>query len=153
MLPEEFKSILPDSKMDEVFQWWGALSKENQDMLSGFYSKGESLVINSVDAINAEIMQRNEVAFEADIIRDTNTIDFPNQEYYENLIGNEVYLCARGPIFHVCKAHKTLRLYLLLGILPANFSCFIGNNQCQMKRNLKTSHSGYWQIKLAKLKV
>ena len=148
MLPEDFKMILPQEKLNEAIQWWDNLSQENQQVLSNFYTEGESSVIQLVEAVNEELEHRERISFEADIITDTDALEFPNQDYYENLIGNEVYLCVRGPTFHICKAHKKLRLYLLLGILPTNFNCFISNSQCEMTKYLKTKHDVFWKLNI-----
>jgi len=146
VLPEAFKAILPSEKHDDVERWWCSLNKNIQEELVDFYCDGEDAVAKLVDASNVELVGQDRAAFEVDLLRDINAIEFPNQDYYENLIGKEVYLCARGPTFHICKAHKGLRLYLILGLLPLNFTCFIGNKNCLMASHLQGKGVGYWKI-------
>ncbi len=149
MFPEEFVRILPKASHDEVHRWWQSLDDRTQREIVCFYNNGDAQIIRTVKNINSELEIRNKVEMEVEVdeSRDVNFYEFPNQDYYENLIGNEVYLCLRGPTFHICKAHKELRLFLLLGMLPRSFKCFVGKSACAMEENLHVNSSGYWLLK------
>ena len=141
----EFKKIVPKSEHHKLIKWWDALGSGLQAELQDFYLKGDA-VSTLVHNINAELAEREERHMEAQETADLDGYDFPNQDYYENLIGNDIYLCLRGPTFHICKAHPELRIMLLLGILPKNFSCYLGKDDCAMTANLHCNSDGYWAI-------
>lgn len=147
VLYEEFKSILPKEMHKELSEWWNGIDESEKSTLEYFHEFGEvsdNSLKTSEEMINAEDLVKAEI----DDLRDFSNFEFPNQDYYENLIGNEVYLCARGPTFHICKAHHKLRAYLLLGILPKKFNCFIGSENCVMQKQLCSDEAGLWSIKL-----
>ncbi|BBB68714.1 hypothetical protein UNDYM_4461 [Undibacterium sp. YM2] len=141
----EFKKIIPKSEHHKLMQWWNALGSALQSELEDFYLKGDA-VATLVQNINAELAEREERHMAVQEIINLDGYDFPNPDYYENLIGNDIYLCLRGPTFHICKAHPDLRLMLLLGILPKNFSCYLDKDDCAMTENLHCNNSGYWAL-------
>ena len=146
MLPEEYIKILPKEKEDEVVVWWNSLCGSIQQELVNFFEHGEKDIIAMAQKVNHELHENVIVELEADHIRDLEAYEFPNQDWYENLIGHDVYLCFRGPTFHICKAHKKLRLYLLLGLLPTVFRCFINNKMCIMEKELVSITQGYLKL-------
>lgn len=148
MLFDEFKSIMPIEKHDELCQWWDGINEREKIKLEIFHEYGEENETLRTNSISEYLTERDSVEADIDDLRDIASYAFPNQDYYENLIGNEVYLCARGPTFHICKAHKKLRAYLLLGILPKSFKCFIGKTGCAMQQQLGVGHNGLWAIKI-----
>ncbi len=125
--------------------WWNALSEAVRTELACFHALGDETSA-MVDNINTELFEREMRLVTAHGIQNFDGLEFPNQDYYENLIGHDVYLCARGPTFHICKAHKDLRLHLLLGILPRKFSCYVGNVDCTMTRHFSDSGGGLWRL-------
>lgn len=146
MLIEKFKKIVPATEHGKLLQWWDALGGALQNEITSFYKQGDA-VSTAVHNINTELAAREERQMRAQDLACLDTYEFPNQDYYENLIGNEIYLCLRGPTFHICKAHPDLRLLLLLGILPKNFSCYLGKNDCAMTENLHRDTGGFWTLK------
>jgi len=145
MLIEKFKQIVPAAEHGKLTQWWDALGDTLQNEITSFYKQGDA-VSTAVDNINTELAAREERQMRAQDLASLDNYDFPNQDYYENLIGNDIYLCLRGPTFHICKAHPELRLLLLLGILPKNFSCYLGQSHCAMTENLQHGSGGYWAL-------
>ncbi|HEX7641493.1 MAG TPA: hypothetical protein VF472_04690 [Burkholderiaceae bacterium] len=149
MLLNEFKKIIPEKQHGAMLHWWNALGVTLQEELQSFYVQGEQ-VAAIVANINEELFTREQRYLEAQELADLADHDFPNQDYYENLIGNDIYLCLRGPVFHICKAHPDLRLMLLLGLLPRRFSCYVGNRDCAMAENLDAGDEGFWSLSCVK---
>lgn len=148
MLLDEFKKIVPEKEHGKMLQWWNALGVALQEELQSFHVQGEQ-VANVVANINTELYLREKRYMVAREISDLHDHDFPNREYYEYLIGHDVYLCLRGPTFHICKAHADLRLMLLAGLLPKRFSCYIGNQDCAMVDKLHADEEGFWSLTAA----
>lgn len=148
VLLEEFKKIVPEKQHGAMLQWWDALGTAQQDELHAFYEHGEQ-VAGLVANINEELFAREQRHMEAQELADLEEYEFPNRDYYENLIGNDIYLCLRGPTFHICKAHRNLRLMLILGLLPRRFACYIGNRDCAMAANLDVGGAGFWVLSRA----
>lgn len=145
-LLNEFQSIMSTSEHPALLSWWQNLGPALQAELAAFAKAGAENT-HELTAINQELAEREQRKMRADEIRDLSHYDFPNQDYYENLIGHEVILCLRGPTFHICQAHPRLRCYLLLGFLPKNFNCFIDNPTCQMQQHLQRKEPGYWRLR------
>ena len=146
MLIEQFKNQIPESRHAELQSWWSSLGKNLQLDLETFYTDGDPEISSTVENLKAELRDREERRIVACHIEDLSEYEFPNKDYYENLIGHEVILCMRGPDFHICKAHPELRLLLLLGLLPAEFECFISNHQCAMEQHLQHTGAGFWML-------
>lgn len=147
MLIEKFKNQIPETRHAELQSWWTSLGKDLQLELETFYANGDTELARTVENLNSELREREERRIVARHMEDLNEYEFPNKDYYENLIGHEVVLCIRGPDFHICKAHADLRLLLLLGLLPARFQCFISNRQCAMEQNLEHKQAGFWVLR------
>lgn len=145
-LLKEFQNLLPASEHPALLSWWRNLGPALQAELAAFANAGAENT-RELAAINQELAEREQRMMIADELRDLSHYDFPNQDYYENLIGHEVILCLRGPTFHICQAHPRLRCYLLLGFLPKNFTCFIDKPACQMQHHLQRDEPGYWRLR------
>lgn len=147
MVLEEFKNIVPESNHHYLLEWWNSLGEKLHSELESFYIYSDTEVIEITGNINSELFEREKRIMEAQEIEDLEDYDFPNQDYYENLVGHEVYLCLRGPTFHICKAHKNLRLVLSLGVLPKYFECYFSNKKCHMVKYLNKNGKGFWVLR------
>jgi hypothetical protein len=146
VLFKEFLAIVPPTKQAELYAWWDSLREEEKSKLEAFYKEGDFFTKNTIGLIES-VGERKVIHGYVDELLDIELYEFPNQDYYENLIGHEVYL-NNGPFVHICKAHKVLRAFLLLGLLPQNFNCFIGKKNCNMQKILRNKNHGYWCIKI-----